>query len=393
MPGKPLGAAFQFRGYHLDLAAKKPQRSNSPGGNGSPANEYHPFPGQIDKHRETGGLLGDGLPLLPLAEPLQLLLGNGVHGFQLLRRARTLGAQGIRIVVGHKLRAFRRNIPGHRQIHQHPGLPGDCRQGVIGYGMVGAGGGGHHRVQPLHGLHSVFIVHGAAAWGNRRFPMAIGSQRHPDGGSALPQQPGCQLPHLAVSDHENPFAFQAAQFPRQNIPAPASHGRIPPGYGYFRPGPLARGHRIPEQGRQRSVGGFGLQCQLHGFSHLGDDLILPQNLGVKTAGHLHQMSGGIHPAPGSKIRLHIRLRDTGSPAQKPPGRFRLPVQIQFRSVAGGQQHAARNPTLGAQPAQRLHRPFGRKGQPLPLIQRRGVAVQAGHHQHSSVSPFTITREK
>ena len=102
---------------------------------------------------------------------------------------------------------------------------------------------------PFQGLQPVLIPHRSAAPGNHRLSVAVGPQGHLDLGPGLPQNLRRQAAHLAVADDQYALVFKALQFPLQDLPAPGAHGGDAPGQMHFRPGPLARGDGVAEQGR------------------------------------------------------------------------------------------------------------------------------------------------
>ena len=259
---------------------------------------------------------------------------------------------------------------------------------------MGAGGGRHQSVRPFQGRQTVLIGHRAAAAGHQGFPMAVGTQGYTDPGPRLLQNFRRQAAHLAVADDENVLIPQSAQLLFQNFPAALAHGGHAPAQVHFRFGPLSGSHRPAEQRRQHPVRRGLLLGQLHGNPDLGDDLILPQNLGLEAAGHLHQVLCRVLPHPGGKVGLQKPLGGSGAPAQQPPGaHLRIAAEIDFRPVAGGQQHGAGYPGLLFQPAQQIQNLLPGKGQLFPQLHAGPVTVQAGHQKAHFPSSFTITSEK
>ena len=151
---------------------------------------------------------------------------------------------------------------------------------------------------------------------------------------------------------------------------------------------LAAGHCRAEQGGQGTVAGLGLPGDFCGGLHLGQDLILSQNPGAKAGGDLHQVAHRFLVFPDYKGVAFIGMSGCG--AQQPVRRNVLIVlqgQVQFRPVAGGQQHSAPDAGFPGKLRHRVgYRRFG-KTEFFPQGHGCQTVIQARHDNVHDFPPF------
>ena len=337
------------------------------------------------------------LVVLPLVQPVQILFHNSRH----LRWKFPAGLhpQIVHIVEGKAGQGSHLglDVPGDGQVGQYPGRPGQLGQLPGRHGVVGAGGGGEYQIHPLHRFITGLVGGDGAAGGYHRLPVVVAAQRHRDGAPRLVKEGGGQTAHLPIADDQGLSAFQAAQMGAQLVHRRPGCRTGHADEAHLGFNLLTGGGGIAEQGLQHSVRCArlpgGLNCPLH----LGDDLILPPDLGAQAASHLHQVAGRLLPRPGDKGGLKGAVLHPRLIAQQPPGVGQRPLpagQVQLGAVAGGQQHAARHPFPAGQAAVQLQHLVAGKGQLFPQVDGGAVPVQAGHNELHACPPFfTSTTEK
>ena len=114
---------------------------------------------------------------------------------------------------------------------------------------------------------------------------------------------------------------------------------------------------------------------------------------MEAAGHLHEVARRVQAGAGFKIRLERPFVGLGAPAEEPPRRLGFAGEVNFRAVAGGQEHRALHPRLLLEPLQHCMHALPGKGQLFPEGEGRAVAVQAGHHKAHFPSSLAMTKEK
>ena len=168
------------------------------------------------------------------------------------------------------------------------------------------------------------------------------------------------------------------------------------GKGNFRLDFLSRCNRHAEQHLQHIVCGKMLSGQIQGVLHLGQYLILPQDLGLKAAGEIKQMLHRLPAFPFGKIRFIV-------PSFHPPHLTEALIQRvfhaflsadpQFHPVAGGKNHAAGNSFFFLQLFHSLPGIFFRKRKQRPDIHRGHIMVNSNHGNiHDSFFSFAMISE-
>ena len=134
-----------------------------------------------------------------------------------------------------------------------------------------------------------------------------------------------------------------------------------------------------KQGLQHGVGGSRLPGQGDGPLDLGQNLVLAPHPGAQTCRHLHQVFHRLAPLACDKGGGEGGELHPGGVAQHLPrvaGVFT--AQVDFRAVAGGQNHTAVDVgQLGDVGVQPLH-VGGGEGQGLPQVDGGQMVFQAGH---------------
>ena len=271
------------------------------------------------------------------------------------------------------------------------------RQLPGGDSVVGAGGGGEEQVHPLHGGVALLIGGHGAPGGHHGLPVAVGAQGDGDGAPQPVEQSGGQAAHLPVADDQGPLALQAPCVPRQPLHRALGRGAGHSGEGHLGLDLLACGGGVAEQDLQHPVRRAGLPGGGRRPLHLGEDLILPPDLGAQAAGHLHQVPGGLLPRAGDEGPGEGGVGQPRRRAQQRP-RLRLRPggagEVELRAVAGGQEHAALHPLRRPEQPVQLHHPAPGEGEGFPQTDGGLPPVQAGHTDVQASSPFfTSTTEK
>ena len=286
------------------------------------------------------------------------------------------------------------NIPGNRQINQNhmprnlcflQKLPRQCK--------IRACRRADCQIALWQKFHSVSVMNPSAALRDAHHTASVLPDRY---GNIRPCFFKCKsrhLSHFPVSNYHTGFPFQMKSLIFQAGQRLMDHRNVSSGKNYFCFHSLCRRYCHTEQHLQHIIGTIGFSGKRQGVLHLGNDLILRQNLRFQPAGEIKKMLHRLFSGPLYKILPEIRRIFLFFPAKEliqgtlP---FLLRAHPDFHPVTGRQNNTSQDALFFSQAFHRCCCILFRKRKSCPDIHGSPVVVNSNHgNTHRFQSPISF----